>query len=52
MLFCMVCAYMLYPSFNYAISLNPGSIGAIVGIAVLCAGIPVMLSARQTALQD
>jgi amino acid transporter len=52
MLFCAVCTYMLYSSVSYAMSLNPGSIGAIVGIAVLCAGIPVMLSARQTALQD
>jgi amino acid transporter len=52
MLFCAVCTYMLYSSVSYAMSLNPGSVGAIVGIAVLCAGIPVMLSARQTALQD
>lgn len=52
MLFCAVCIYMLYSSFSYAMSLNPGSIGAIVGIAVLCAGIPVMLIARKTALQD
>jgi len=47
-LFCAMCAYMLYASFNYAMSLDPGSIGAIVGIAMLCAGIPVMLVARGT----
>jgi len=46
MLFCSICGYMLYSSFTYATSLNPGSIGAIVGIGVLCAGIPVMLVAR------
>jgi basic amino acid/polyamine antiporter, APA family len=45
-LFCAMCGYMLYSSFNYAMSLDPGSIGAIVGIAMLCAGIPVMLVAR------
>lgn len=45
-LFCAMSAYMLYASFNYAMSLDPGSIGAIVGIVVLCAGIPVMLVAR------
>jgi hypothetical protein len=42
-----MCVYMLYSSFGYAMSLDPGSIGAIVGIAVLCAGIPVMLVARR-----
>jgi len=46
-LFCAMCVYMLYSSFNYAMSLDPGSIGAIVGIAMLCAGIPVMLVARR-----
>ena len=46
-LFCAMCAYMLYASFNYAMSLDPGSIGAIVGIGVLCAGIPVLLAARR-----
>jgi APA family basic amino acid/polyamine antiporter len=51
MLFCATCAYMLYSSFSYAMSLNPGSIGALVGIAVLCAGIPAMLVARKTALE-
>jgi len=52
MLFCAVCLYMLYSSVGYATSLNPGSIGAIVGIAVLCAGIPLMLVARMTELPD
>jgi hypothetical protein len=33
-------------------SLDPGSIGAIVGIGVLCAGIPVMLVARGTQRQS
>ena len=51
-LFCAMCAYMLYSSFNYAMSLDPGSIGAIVGIAMLCAGIPVMLVARGTEQQS
>ncbi len=46
-LFCAMCVYMLYSSFNYAMSLDPGSIGAIVGIAVLCAGIPALLAARR-----
>jgi len=51
-LFCAMCAYMLYSSFNYAMSLDPGSIGAIVGIAMLCAGIPVMLVARGTGRKE
>jgi amino acid transporter len=51
-LFCATCVYMLYSSFTYAMSLDPGSIGAIVGIAVLCAGIPVMLVARGTQRQS
>ncbi|MDO8595763.1 MAG: APC family permease, partial [Sulfuricaulis sp.] len=45
-LFCAMCVYMLYSSIGYAMSLDPGSIGALVGIGVLCAGIPVMLVAR------
>jgi amino acid transporter len=51
-LFCAMCAYMLYSSVNYAMSLDPGSIGAIVGIVVLGAGIPVMLVARSTQRHD
>ncbi len=46
LVFCAMCAYMLYSSVNYAMSLDTGSIGAVVGIVVLCAGIPVMLAAR------
>ena len=45
-LFCSMCGYMLWSSIGYAMSKDLGSIGAIVGIAVLCAGIPVMLVAR------
>ncbi len=51
-LFCNMCGYMLYTSVEYAMSLDPGSIGAIVGIAVLCAGIPVMLVARGSQRQS
>jgi len=51
-LFCAMCVYMLYSSFTYAMSLDPGSIGAIVGIAVVCAGIPAMLVARGTQRQS
>jgi len=52
LLFCALCAYMLYSSFSYALSLNPGSIGAVAGIVVLCAGVPLTLVARKTARQD
>jgi len=51
LLFCGMCCFMLYSSVNYAMSLDPGSIGATVGIGVLLAGIPVMLAARGTARQ-
>ena len=44
--FCAMCLYMLYSSVGYAMSLNPGSIGAMVGIGVLIAGIPVLLLTR------
>ncbi len=47
-LFCAMCAYMLYSSVTYAMSLDPGSIGALVSIGVLCAGIPVLFAARRT----
>ena len=50
-LFCSMCGYMLWSSIGYAMSKDPGNIGAIVGIAVLCAGIPVMLIARATQKQ-
>jgi len=46
LLFCAMCCFMLYSSVNYALSLDPGSIGAIVGIGVLLAGIPVLFVAR------
>jgi len=47
LLFAAACAYMLYSSFNYAMSLDPGSIGAMVGIAMLASGIPVLMWARR-----
>ena len=40
LLFCLVSAYMLYSSIAYA------KIGALTGLAVLAAGVPVMLVAR------
>ena len=46
LLFCAMCCFMLYSSVNYALSLDPGSIGAIVGIGVLLAGLPVLFLAR------
>jgi amino acid transporter len=48
-LFCAACAWMLYSSFNYAMSLDPGSIGAMVGIAMLASGVPVLMWARRRA---
>ena len=48
-LFCAACAWMLYSSFNYAMSLDPGSIGAMVGIAMLASGVPVLMWARRVA---
>ena len=45
--FCAACAWMLYSSFNYAMSLDPGSIGAMVGIAMLASGIPVLMWAKR-----
>ncbi|MBI3043639.1 MAG: amino acid permease [Betaproteobacteria bacterium] len=47
LLFVAACAYMLYSSFNYAMSLDPGSIGAMVGIAMLASGVPVLMWARR-----
>ena len=46
LVFCAMCCFMLYSSVNYALSLDPGSIGAIVGIGVLLAGLPVLFLAR------
>jgi basic amino acid/polyamine antiporter, APA family len=48
-LFVAACAWMLYSSFNYAMSLDPGSIGAMVGIAMLASGIPVLMWAKRVA---
>jgi amino acid transporter len=48
-LFCAACAWMLYSSFNYAMSLDPGSIGAMVGIAMLASGVPVLMWAKRAA---
>ncbi len=47
LLFVAACAWMLYSSFNYAMSLDPGSIGAMVGIAMLASGVPVLMWARR-----
>lgn len=46
LLFCAMCGYMLYSSVSYALSLDSGSIGAMVGIGVLLAGLPLMYFAR------
>lgn len=46
LLFVAACAFMLYSSFTYAMSLDPGSIGAIIGICMVFSGIPVLLWAR------
>jgi amino acid transporter len=51
-LFCAACAWMLYSSFNYAMSLDPGSIGAMVGIAMLASGVPVLMWAKRRAAAD
>jgi APA family basic amino acid/polyamine antiporter len=46
MLFCAMCAFMLYSSASYALSKDASSIGAQLGIGVLVAGVPLMLIAR------
>jgi amino acid transporter len=46
LLFVGACAFMLYSSFNYAMSLDPGSIGAIIGICMVFSGVPVLFWAR------
>jgi basic amino acid/polyamine antiporter, APA family len=46
-LFILMCAFMLWSSTSYALSKNPGSIGAQLGIGVLLLGIPLMLMARK-----
>jgi basic amino acid/polyamine antiporter, APA family len=45
-LFCAMCAFMLYSSTSYALSKDPSSIGAQLGIAVLLLGLPVMFFGR------
>lgn len=47
LLFCAICGYMLYSSLAYASSLAY-SIGAIVGVAVLVVGVPLLFLARRT----
>jgi amino acid transporter len=47
MLFSAMCAFMLYSSVNYAMSKDPGNIGALLGLGVLLAGIPLMLIAKK-----
>jgi amino acid transporter len=49
LLFVAGCAFMLYSSVDYALGLHSGSIGAIVGIAVLLAGIPMLIWAKRSA---
>jgi len=49
LLFAAACAYMLYSSFDYAMSLDPGSIGAMVGIAMLASGVPMLMWAKRAA---
>jgi amino acid transporter len=46
LLFAGACAFMLYSSFVYAMSLDPGSIGAIIGICMVFSGVPVLWYAR------
>jgi len=49
LLFCAMCGYMLYSSVNYAMSKDPGSLGAQLGIGVLLLGVPLALLARKGA---
>ena len=49
LLFAGACAFMLYSSFNYAMSLDPGSIGAMVGMAMIASGIPLLMWAKRIA---
>lgn len=49
-LFCAMCAYMLYSSVGYALSLDSGSIGAQLGIGVLLLGIPLLWFNRRSAV--
>lgn len=45
--FCAMCAFMLWSSGSYALSKDPGSIGAQLGIGVLLLGVPLMFIARR-----
>jgi amino acid transporter len=47
LLFCIICGYMLYSSLAYASSLAY-SLGAIVGVAVMVVGVPLLLFVRRT----
>lgn len=49
--FCAMCAFMLWSSTGYALSKNPGSIGAQLGIGVLLLGVPLMFLARRKIFQ-
>jgi len=51
-LFIAMCAFMLWSSVTYAMSKDPSSIGAQLGIGVLLAGIPLMLLARRTRVPE
>jgi amino acid transporter len=46
LIFCVVCAYLLYSSITYASS-QAYSIGAIVGITVMVVGVPVLFLVRR-----
>ena len=47
LVFCGMCAFMLWSSASYAMSRDAGSIGAQLGIGVLLLGIPLMFIARK-----
>lgn len=47
LLFSAMCAFLLYSSVRYAMSKDPGSIGAMFGIGVLLAGKPLMFIAKR-----
>src|SRR5574340_1147106 len=48
-LFIAMCAFMLWSSANYAMSKDPGSLGAQLGIGVMLLGVPLALLARKRA---
>jgi amino acid transporter len=47
LLFIAMCAFMLWSSLSYAMSKDPGSIGAQLGIGVLLVGVPLLFVARR-----